>query len=192
MDDSANVVEPPAKRVKLKLEEILRSGTSTVSALSPRAPPPCIIDSAHSIGCTQGAPGAVPVCTLSPLIVSVYPAPYPPVIPQQGAAMAAKPITRSDKTPSDLLDASVLEKVDKKDKKQKPQGPDKTTSPTPESNVNLGQMEPNPDPPVPAGGNPPTTQDPPKDPLVNAVMGEFSSLWETFKNGAESQLRKFF
>ena len=149
MDDSANVIEPPAKRVKLKLEEILRSGTFTVSALSPRAPPPCIFDSAHSTGCIQGAPGAVPVHTSSPPIVSVYPAPYPPVIPQQGVAMAAKPITRSDKTPSDLLDASVLEKVgkkDKKEKKQKSQGPDKTTSPTPESNVNPGQMEPNSDP----------------------------------------------
>ena len=52
-------------------------------------------------------------------------------------------------------------------------------------------MEPNSDPPVPAGGNPPTPQGPPKDPLVNAVMDEFSSLWETFKTGVESQLLKF-
>ena len=78
-----------------------------------------------------------------------------------------------------------VEKKDKKEKKQKSQGPDKTTSPTPESNINPGQMEPNSDPPVPAGGNPPTPQGPPKDPLVNAVMGEFSSLWETFKTGVE-------
>ena len=155
--------------------------------------PPCLIDSAHSTGHIPGASGAVPVHTPSPPIVSVYPAPYPPVIPQQGAAMAAKPITRSDKTPSDLLDASVLGKVEKKDKekKQKLQGPDKTTSPTPENNVNLGQMEPNSEPSVPAGGTPPNPQGPPKDHLANAVMGEFSSLWETFKSGVESQLLKF-
>ena len=114
------------------------------------------------------------------------------MFPKQSAVdMAAKPLTRSDKTPSDLLDASVLEKVEKKEKKEKklkPPVPDKTIPPTLDRNVVPGQMDNNlNNPPAPDGATPP----PPKDPLVNAVMGEFSSLWETFKNGVESQLLKF-